>query len=123
MNPFTRFLKQWSPNQSLEEFVSHWDVIEMVTIQVYREKMSQEEAQSHFETSWPWMRKNYKKWADELRPFWEKTKAAGETTKLDPFQMLIDFQTPADIIGDWTAMQHLPAAREALNQYILHIGK
>ena len=44
-------------------------------------------------------------------------------TKTDPFQMLIDFHTPNDIVGNWTAMQHLPAAREALNQYILETGK
>ena len=56
MNPFTRFLKQWTSNQSLEEFVAHWDKLEMVTIRVYREKMTIEEATPLFEQSWPWLK-------------------------------------------------------------------
>lgn len=37
----------------------------------------------------------------------------------DPFQLLLDLQLPAGITGNWRAMQHLPAAREAINRYLL----
>ena len=119
MNPFTRFLKQWSSNQPLEEFITHWDALEHVMVNVYRKKMLLEEAQPFFDASWPWLRQNYKNWMIDLRPYWQKTKAAGELTKTDPFQMLIDLPTVSAILDNWSAMQHLPAAREALNQYLL----
>jgi hypothetical protein len=52
-----------------------------------------------------------------LWPFWQQTKAAGQTTKIDPFQLILDIQHPQCILGDW---QHLPAAREAINRFVLN---
>lgn len=122
MNPFTKFLNQWSSNKPFEDFIIQWDTLEMIVVKVYREKMTLEEARPFFDKTWPWLRKNYQRWEGDLRPYWQQTKAAGETTKTDPFQMLIDLPTPEAILGNWSAMQHLPAAREALNQYLLRLG-
>jgi hypothetical protein len=119
MNPFTQFLSQWSRNRQLEEFVAYWDRLERVVVAVYREKMALVAAETEFAEVWPWLRQVYPAWARDLRPFWRATKAAGAPTQRDPFQLLLDKQQPADILGDWGAMQHLPAAREALNQFIL----
>lgn len=119
MNPFTQFLSQWSRNRQLNEFVAYWDRLERVVVAVYRGKMSVAAAEVEFAEVWPWLRQVYPAWAGDLRPFWLATKAAGAPTQRDPFQLLLDKQQPADILGDWGAMQHLPAAREALNQFIL----
>ena len=123
MNPFTKFLNQWSSNRQLDQFVARWDELEMVVVQLYREKMTLADARPFFAETWPDLRALYPRWAAELRPFWQQTKAAGEPTRQDPFQMLIDLDRPEAIVGNWSAMQHLPAAREALNQFILHQGR
>ena len=119
MNPFSRFLSQWSHNRQLNEFASYWDRLEAVMVQVYRRKVSVAAAEAEFATVWPWLRQHYPQWQAALRPYWRQTMAGGEPTREDPFALLLQFQQPADILGDWRAMQHLPAAREALNQFLL----
>lgn len=119
MNPFTKFLNQWSSNRGLTEFVTHWDLLESVMVQVYRQKMSPEEAQAPFDQAWPWLRQHYQRWTEKLRPYWMQTRSGGKPTECDPFQLLLDLKSPQDIIGNWNAMQHLPSAREALNHFIL----
>ncbi len=118
MNPFSKYLRQWSQNSSLDEFVEYWDRLEAVVVGVYRQKMTMAEAQAAFDEAWPWLREHYGIWEEVLRPFWQQTRAGGQPTQLDPFLLLLAFTQPEDIVGDWAAMQHLPAAREALNQFI-----
>ena len=119
MNPFSKFLRQWSQNASLDEFVAHWDRLEAVVVGVYRQKMTLTRARAEFEEVWPWLQQHYGKWEGELRPLWTQTKAGGQPTQHDPFHLLLAFTKPEDILDNWKAMQHLPAAREALNQYLL----
>lgn len=118
-NPFTRFLRQWSNNVDFEAFVEKWDELEWLMVQVYREKLSPQAAQAQFTAVWSWLRQHYGVWEEDLRPFWQATRAAGEPAKVDPFRLLLEIPAPQAILGDWQAMQHLPAAREAINQYIL----
>lgn len=118
-NPFTRFLRQWNQDPQLDEFVGYWDALEAVMIGVYREKMSLAAAEPEFRRVWPWLRQHYADWRAALRPFWQATRAGGKPIQTDPFQLLLDIAAPQAILGDWRAMQHLPAAREALNQFIL----
>lgn len=119
MNPFTRFLRQWSDDEPLEQFIAHWDTVEHVMVNLYRGKISLLEAKPLFDEAWPWLRANYGRFQKQLRPYWQQTETAGQITQQDPFQMLIDLPEPAAIEGNWTAMQHLPTAREALNQFLL----
>lgn len=118
MNPFTRFLSQWSKNRSLAEFITYWNQLERLVVLVHREKMALSAAESQFAEVWPWLRQRYDAWQITLRPYWQQTKVAGERTQTDPFRLLLDLDTPVDILGNWRAMQHLPAAREALNLYL-----
>jgi hypothetical protein len=119
VNPFTRFLSQWSNDRALAEFVSYWDRLEILTITVYKKETNLEDAAAEFETIWPWLRQHYGRWQPHLTPFWQKTQAAGKPTQTDPFQLLLDLTTAAAIQNNWAVMQHLPAAREALNQWLL----
>jgi hypothetical protein len=116
MNPFSKFLRQWAHNPSLNEFADYWDRLEAVVVGVYRQKMTLTVAQAEFEQVWPWLRANYGAWEAALRPLWRQATAGGQPTQTDPFQLLLAFTEPEDIGDNWTAMQHLPAAREALNQ-------
>ena len=119
MNPFSKFLRQWAKDATLDEFVAHWDQLEIVVVRVYRQKMPVAEAEKEFAVVWPWLRQQYGMWEGRLRPFWPQTIAGGQPTQQDPFQLLLSLTQPEDILDNWTAMQHLPAAREALNQFIL----
>lgn len=120
MNPFTRFLSQGSEDGALQAFVAHWDALEEIVVRVYRGKLSPAEAEKEFRRVWPWLREHYSRWEERLRPFWLETKAGGKATQTDPFRLLLTFRKAADIPGDWKAMQHLPAAREALNRFIIY---
>jgi hypothetical protein len=118
-NPFTHFLKQWSRgNQDLELFIAHWDTLEQLVVQVYRGKQTAVAAKPDFERVWPWLRQHYGAWEAALRPYWQQTRAAGAPTQLDPFALILALDSPEAILGDWHLMQHLPAAREALNRYL-----
>ena len=119
VNPFSKFLRQWSKNDALDEFAAYWDRLEAVMVQVYRRKITVTEARVEFDAVWPWLQQAYGMWAESLRPFWQQTHAGGQPTQQDPFQLLLAFTQPEDILGDWKAMQHLPAAREALNHLVL----
>ncbi|MCA9949737.1 MAG: hypothetical protein KDE48_08835 [Anaerolineales bacterium] len=118
-NPFTRFLNQWSSNSDFAEFIDHWDQLEAVVVAVYRQKMSSAEAAMTFDTVWFWLRAHYPTWESALRPYWQKTLVGGKKTSQDPFKYLITISHPDAILDDWFAMQQLPAAREALNQFLL----
>lgn len=118
-NPFTRFLSQWSSDNDFAAFVAHWDRLERVVVGVYRAKLDQAEAAAEYRAVWPWLRQQYPRRRDTLRPHWQATRAAGESTQVDPFDLLLAIDSPAAIPGDWRAMQHLPAAREAINRYLV----
>lgn len=119
MNPFTKHLSQDLGDSEFLNFVSYWDRLERVLIDVYRQKTTTTAAEPEFHAVWPWLRQQYPTWAKILSPHWQATRAAGEPTKTDPFQLLLDIEKPEDIPGDWRAMQHLPAAREAINRFII----
>jgi hypothetical protein len=119
MNPFSRYLSQWSTDTRFDAFVEHWDVLERIVISVHREMMTPEAAAADYERAWGWLRGQYPLWRAALEPYWRQTRAAGAATAVDPFQLLLDIGRPADILGNWRAMQHLPAAREAINRYLL----
>ena len=122
MNPFSKFLSQWSNNEGIEEFVVYWDRLEALTIAVYKEKVTPTKATTEFGVVWPWLRQHYGRWQPQLLPLWQKTKVAGKPTQTDPFQLLLQLATPEEIQGNWTAMQHLPAAREALNRLLIQLS-
>jgi hypothetical protein len=119
MNPFSKYLRQWSNDSEFETFVDQWDRLERIVVGVYRGKIEVGVAVPEFNQVWPWLRERYPGWAETLRPHWQATRAAGEPTRDDPFELLLALPEPAAIRGDWRAMQHLPAAREAINRYLL----
>ena len=119
MNPFTKYLRQWSSERDFNVFVEQWDRLERIVVDIYRAKMDIAAAEPVYAEVWPWLREHYPHWRDALRPYWQATRAAGEPTYNDPFQLLLDIPAPMAISGDWRAMQHLPAARESINRYLI----
>lgn len=86
---------------------------------VYRRKIDLDLAVGEFDHVWPWLRQHYPQWADALHPYWQATVAGGRPTQTDPFLLLLEIPGPDHISGYWSAMQHLPAAREAINRYLV----
>lgn len=124
MNPFSKYLRQWSNDRDFDGFVEQWDALERLVISVYRGKMAPEAAVQAYEGLWPRLREHYDHWEASLTPYWTATRAAGEPTQTDPFRLLLAIPGPEAIPGDWRAMQHLPAAREAINRYLVaHNGR
>lgn len=118
-NPFSRYLRQFAGDRAFDDFVEQWDVLESVVVRVYRGKTTVAAAQPDFDHAWPRLREAYPHWEPALRPYWQATRAAGEPTHQDPFQLLLDLPSLEVLEGNWTIMQHLPAAREAINRFLV----
>lgn len=118
MNPFTRFLVRRVQNQSLQQFVAYWDRLEVLVIAVYKSRQATPENEIEWAAIRPSLQNLYQLWAERLAPFWVNALVAGEKAKEDPFLALLMPARAADFIGNWRAMQTLPAARESLNQLL-----
>jgi hypothetical protein len=119
VNPFTRFLSQFMPDHDLDQFVAAWDGLEQLVIRVYKAQHATAEDEREFGTLQDQLRSSYPQWATQLRPFWQATLVGGKLAQRDPFERLFSAESAAAFVDDWDAMQHLPAAREALNRFIV----
>lgn len=118
-NPFTRFLSSEVDDDSLIAFIDYWDRLEALVISIYKNDAAGSDDEREFEKVWPWLTENYPVWRSDIRPYWSQFATGGELEREDPFARLLAAPSAADIAGDWTLMQALPAAREALNLYVL----
>lgn len=123
MNPFTRFLKQWTDNKpDLAEFIHQWDMLEALAIRVYKAGSPTVEDEQIYLTAKAYMDKHYPAVADPLKRFWKQSEVGGQLDHADPFEYLFQYESAAGYVDNWAALQHLPAAREALNGYLVQIG-
>jgi len=123
MNLFTRFLKQWLHDSDLEQLVEHCDALEALVIRVYKREEATAADEAEYQALRRWMEANYPQWQSRLRPHWREAKVAGEAATADPFLQLTAATSAGEFVGNWKAMQHLPAAREALNKLVLQLGE
>lgn len=120
MNIFTRFLTQKQPlNPSLEQFIAHWDQLEALVIRVYKNKQATAADQTLYAELRPWLQTHYPSLTAALQPFWQASKVGGKLEHGDPFVFLFTPAGAEQFINNWAAMQHLPAARETLNSYLV----
>ena len=124
MNPFTRFLKQWSNDDSkeLEVFIEHWDALEAMAIRVYKAKQPTADDLASYQLIKQFMDANYPKFAPKLESYWMRSEVGGQLDHADPFAYLFQYESAAGFVDNWTALQHLPAAREALNGLLVEMG-
>jgi hypothetical protein len=123
MNPFTRFLlgSGRKEDQALQTFVERWDALEALVIRVFRSKGAETADEAQYQQLRPWLKDNYPRWQERWQPYWQEALVGGLPVAQDPFQRLLTAEKAADFVGDWEAMQYLPAAREALNRYIQEV--
>lgn len=122
MNPFTRFLMQWSSDAPLEQLVQRWDVLEALVIRVYRGGEATSADEATYQEVKKWLDSHYPQFESALSDYWQKSKVGGTVEHGDPFRYLFAPARAAEFVDNWPAMQHLPAAREALNQLVVASG-
>lgn len=123
MNLFTRFLRQWLHDSDLEQLVEHCDALEALVIRVYKRGEATAADEAEYQALRSWMEANYPQWQSRLRPHWREAKVAGKAATADPFLHLTAAPSAGEFAGNWKAMQHLPAAREALNKLVLQLSE
>jgi ABC-type glycerol-3-phosphate transport system substrate-binding protein len=124
MNPFTRFLRsrQSSAPAELDEFVTRWDALESLVINTYRAGRADAETEAAYAEIRTWLTRHYPAWVEILAPFWREALEAGKPPATDPFARLFAPATASAFVGNRALMQALPAAREALNRYLLTLA-
>lgn len=119
MNPFTQSLTRSLADPALDAFVARWDALEALVVRVYRGGAAGPADEAEWAPLRPALLAAYPAWSAALAPHWPLTRAGGQPVTADPFARLMSFTRAADIVGDWAAMQTLPAAREALNRMLV----
>lgn len=120
MNLFTRYLtRRNNKNASLQQFVDHWDALELLIITVFKSKQATNEDRQTYARLRTALTDSYPHFADALQPLWKPALVGGVPAPEDPFRRLFVHDSAEKFIGDWVAMQNLAAAREALNWLVL----
>ena len=101
MNPFTKYLRQWSSERDFNVFVEQWDRLERIVVDIYRAKMDIAAAEPVYAEVWPWLREHYPHWRDALRPYWQATRRPVSQLTMTPFNFCSTAprQWPAAAIG------------------------
>jgi hypothetical protein len=121
MNPVTQSLAKRLNDQRLTEFVAHWDALEALVIHLYRGQAATPEDEDEYRRVQAGIAQTSPRWQKPLQLFWRQAQIAGAAVQEDPFVRLTSATRARDFVGDWSAMQTLPAAREALNLLLLDL--
>ena len=119
MNPYTRSLLRQLNDRQLGQFVAAWDQLEALLIRVYKSGEASPADETEHEKTSRWLSRHYPRWQPDLSRYWPQMMAGDEPLEGDPFELLLSIQKAGEIPGNWRALQILPAAREALNHYLL----
>jgi hypothetical protein len=119
MNPVTQSLLREITDPKLHDFVKDWDQLDLLVVEIYKQKSLSFEQQEAFFELQERLRISYPAWQTELAHFWPHTRIKGELVTSDPFVALIEKQSAKEFVENWDAMKTLPAAREAINQMLL----
>lgn len=124
MNPFTKFLKQWTSDRpDLSEFIQHWDTLEALSIAVYKSAQASAEDEQSYQQIKAYMDEHYQNFAANLESYWQDSEVGGRLDHADPFKFLFQYENATGFVDNWAALQHLPAAREALNGLLVQMGQ
>jgi hypothetical protein len=122
LNPFTQSLLRRLKDPQLVEFVLHWDSLEALVIRVYKGKSAAPEDEVEHSRLRAWLLENYPAWEEAVKTYWPLALIAGQPPQEDPFAFLLAVPRAVDFVGNPAAMRTLPAARQALNQYLIDLS-
>lgn len=120
-NPVTQSILQKIADPELAAFVTSWDDLESLVIDVFRTRQATPTDEQALSELRPWLAARYPRWRARLEPSWRMSRVKGERVFEDPFLHLLKTETAAEFVGNWDAMRYLPAARQALNLFLLDL--
>jgi hypothetical protein len=118
MNPYTQTLVKHIKDPRLVDFVVHWDLLEELVIRVYKAKSADTDDEGEYQRLRVWLLDAYPDWQAELGSYWPLALVAGQPPAEDPFAFLLAVPTASGFVSNRGALTKLPAARQALNQFI-----
>jgi hypothetical protein len=118
MNPYTQTLVKQLKDNRLVDFVAHWDRLEELVIRVYRAKYAAPDDEQEYQVLRSWLLGEYPHWQAVLESYWPLALVAGQPPREDPFTFLLGVPTASSFVRNRSAMTTLPAARQALNQFL-----
>jgi hypothetical protein len=123
MNIVTQHLLQAVDEPDLIAFVEAWDRLESLVIDIYKRGYAEKEDTRAYPGLKREAKQSYRKWKAMLEPHWRGLEAAARPVEADPFQAILGRSRAQAFVGDWAAMQTLPAARQAINHLLLEINQ
>lgn len=118
-NPFSKHLSRKLSDHELLLLVDYWDRLEALVTTIHRNGSVGPADPAEYDSVWTWLRTAYPTWRKALEPYWKQSRIGGQPCREDPFARLLASNSASDYIGSWIDMQYLPAAREALNLYLM----
>lgn len=118
MNPFTRALLRQVEDRRLIAWVADWDALEALIVQVSKARAAAPHEEAEYMVLRARLSDGYAVWQPALDSYWRRTKIGGEPADHDPFSSLLAIPNAAGFVNNRRALQTLPAAREAINQYL-----
>lgn len=122
-NPYTRHLSRGLKDEELKRFIAYWDRLESLVIAVYKQGSANAEDEAEYEAIRNQLASTYEAVREELEPFLNQVKTGSGEPCPDVFADVLAAVNAAAFVGNWRAMQQLPAAREAVNRYLVEHSK
>lgn len=119
MNPVTATLIRQVDDKKIVRFVEQWDELEALVIRVYKTARATPDDLKLYARLKPALLKQLDRYGAALDAYWPEATVGGKPAARSPFDVLMGHSTAADFVGNWPAMQHLPAARQAINEWLL----
>lgn len=119
MNPVTAMLVRQVGDRKIARFIERWDALEALVIRVYKGARATPVDERLYKRLRPELRTKLRRYGPELDQYWPKATVGGKLAKHNPFLTLLRAEHPSVFVGNWPAMQMLPAARQALNEWLL----
>jgi hypothetical protein len=118
-NPVTDNLMSRIDDQRLQGWVERWGRLERLAVDVYRRGRVGWWTQHLYRRLRRQLISEYANWKDALAGHWVNQTAGGRPLAADPFASLLAIEDAVDLVENWRALRLLPAARQALNEYLM----
>jgi hypothetical protein len=118
-NPVTAQLARRIKDRRIRRFVERWDALEALIIRIYKSEETAPDDQKAYRPLRRKLRRDLNRYREALDGYWPGMAVGGELTRDDPFAALLAPRRARAFVGNWRAMQQLPAARQAINEWLL----
>jgi hypothetical protein len=118
-NPVTVQLVRRIKDRRIRRFVERWDALEALVIRIYKSEETAPDDQKAYRRLRRALRRGLRRYDEALGGYWPGMTVGGEPTRKDPFMALLAPKRAKAFVGNWRAMQQLPAARQAINEWLL----